>query len=778
MSKKIVSIVLSLALVLSSFLVIFSSPKVTQAASGLDRSGRWLTYNGGHPYIVGFDTQQLVADSTMDYTAALNSFQAKGINKLRLWLVCPWNKTYLYPWTMSGGKVNLDSWNATYWSRLDSFVAAAQSRGIVVEISLFTANYIDSSTDFSSYSVWNKANNVNNAFTANANGTFDPDFFNMNLTQTSSSGKTLLQYQEALVDKAVAEVGGYDNVYFEVCNEIPGSGIAMSAAAPWQNFIGARVNSATSRLVGTHAHEWAGAQTNGIQYFWDQTYNDLLTFHFTVYDPAQISSLLHSAQTHGKVLQTNEGSTVGDYTNEDLIGKGAWAFFMAGGYYSAYVDDTHTIGGTDWNNIADRLKVLRDIAESVTFWTMSPVDASGNEYDSLVSQGPSGSNHQVLADPGNQYVDYFWGSASTTSVIMNLPAGTYDYKFYDVRDESIVGQGSVTSAGGNTTITSPATSGWTAAAGLALTIKKQVSSALISNLVVNDTANAADWSIQSNIQNGNNLYGDRTYAVASLPSGFAGSDWIRPANDSKAYTGTTLVTFKVNANSNVYVAHSNQSSPLPSWLSGWTNTGTSLTTNQPDTYTVYSKYYAAGSTVSLGNDADINHNTYAIIVKPASGGTTTLYSIADTYGQDGTYANTNFGTATALEVKSQSVGANRHGFVKFNVSGISSVSNAKLRVYNVFAQAATTVDAYSVTDDSWTETGLTWNNMPSLVSLLDSQSVSAAGTWYEYDVTSFVNSQLADGTVSIGFQYPTSSSVCTNFATRESANVPQLVITP
>ena len=142
---------------------------------------------------------------------------------------------------------------------------------------------------------------------------------------------------------------------------------------------------------------------------------------------------------------------------------------------------------------------------------------------------------------------------------------------------------------------------------------------LISNLVVNDKSNAVDWSIRSNLQDGDRLYADRSYAIASLPAGFAGSTWIRPANDSKLYRRSPLVSFKVTANSTVYVVHSDAVAP-PSWLRGWTNTGAKLITNQPDTYSIYSKPYAAGAKVSLGSNANAYnpHNTYAVVVEPAT----------------------------------------------------------------------------------------------------------------------------------------------------------------
>jgi hypothetical protein len=143
-------------------------------------------------------------------------------------------------------------------------------------------------------------------------------------------------------------------------------------------------------------------------------------------------------------------------------------------------------------------------------------------------------------------------------------------------------------------------------------------SGLITNLVVNDTANAADWSIQANLQNADLAYGDRTVKFNSMQAYLAGCSWIRPANDSKTYTGTTLCTFNVNANCDVYVLHNDAITTKPSWLSSWTDTGDNVTTDAPVTYSVFRKSYSSGSNVSLGNNGDTNPSTYIIVAKAAS----------------------------------------------------------------------------------------------------------------------------------------------------------------
>src|SRR5262245_18499207 len=70
---------------------------------------------------------------------------------------------------------------------------------------------------------------------------------------------------------------------------------------------------------------------------------------------------------------------------------------------------------------------------------------------------------------------------------------------------------------------------------------------LVTSLTVRDAANAADWSLQASLTAGTAQYGDRAFTYSSVPPLVAGAEWIRTANDSKTFTGGTLVTFTVAA---------------------------------------------------------------------------------------------------------------------------------------------------------------------------------------------------------------------------------------
>lgn len=151
---------------------------------------------------------------------------------------------------------------------------------------------------------------------------------------------------------------------------------------------------------------------------------------------------------------------------------------------------------------------------------------------------------------------------------------------------------------------------------------------------------------------------------------------------------------------------------------------------------------------------------------------------ADSYIHD-VNASTNYGTALELIVKKATSTNFRKGYVKFDVTalGVGVVSSAVLRLYSTSA-AAVYVNLYQVSD-GWTENGITWNNAPAEGALIATTSVSATPGYSSWDITSYVQNQLAanDKIISILVYPSTVSSATINFKSREAAsNQPELVV--
>ncbi|HZJ49516.1 MAG TPA: DNRLRE domain-containing protein [Actinomycetota bacterium] len=169
------------------------------------------------------------------------------------------------------------------------------------------------------------------------------------------------------------------------------------------------------------------------------------------------------------------------------------------------------------------------------------------------------------------------------------------------------------------------------------------------------------------------------------------------------------------------------------------------------------------------------------LVAPSAGAATLAFApVADAYVA-GFAPDSNFGSAAILRVRDPS----QNSYLRFDVAGIptgETVSSAKLRLFSSTGDTCPTAgagtDAYRAASDSWTETGITFNNAPGKTGgILGSADGFAANTFVELDVTGAV---AGNGTVDLYLEMPacTTDSVPTRFNSDEaSSNRPQLVVT-
>ena len=130
----------------------------------------------------------------------------------------------------------------------------------------------------------------------------------------------------------------------------------------------------------------------------------------------------------------------------------------------------------------------------------------------------------------------------------------------------------------------------------------------------------------------------------------------------------------------------------------------------------------------------------------------TINSTEDAYTYGSTLA-TNYGTVTTLQIKENgTVSFARKSYLKFNLSGLSfaDLGLAQVRLYANSVSATTPITVASCAD-SWTETGINYNNAPPALSNLSTTTVSAANTYYAFDVTSYIQSRLSGGQTTASF---------------------------
>jgi alpha-tubulin suppressor-like RCC1 family protein len=161
--------------------------------------------------------------------------------------------------------------------------------------------------------------------------------------------------------------------------------------------------------------------------------------------------------------------------------------------------------------------------------------------------------------------------------------------------------------------------------------------------------------------------------------------------------------------------------------------------------------------------------------------TASTLALADAHVRDGASANSNFGTATNLELRTSSSGNNRDSYLRFDISSFTGVTGARLRISaKLDGSGSVGTTAYVVTNTSWSETGITWNNKPALSNALGSATVSGSSfAWYEIDVTSHVIAEKAAGRnlISLALHNTATSTRMIQINSREATvNKPELIL--
>lgn len=169
----------------------------------------------------------------------------------------------------------------------------------------------------------------------------------------------------------------------------------------------------------------------------------------------------------------------------------------------------------------------------------------------------------------------------------------------------------------------------------------------------------------------------------------------------------------------------------------------------------------------------------------ATAQTVPLNPTADAYVRSGTHQNTNYGNATTLEIKKSAVPTddfNREIYLKFDLSSVTSIRSAKLRLYgSASSPEVVSTDLHCATQTTWTETGLTWANKPATKPVMWSTvALQNSPAWHEWDITQFLQAEktLGRNIVTLVLKNSVASTTgAISFHSRQHAsNKPQLVI--
>jgi hypothetical protein len=165
--------------------------------------------------------------------------------------------------------------------------------------------------------------------------------------------------------------------------------------------------------------------------------------------------------------------------------------------------------------------------------------------------------------------------------------------------------------------------------------------------------------------------------------------------------------------------------------------------------------------------------------------TVTLSPTADAYVRSGANQNTNYGSAATLELKKSATATddfNREIYLKFDLTNVTSVRSATLRVYGTeTAPEAVNTDLFAAANTAWTEGGLTWANKPATGPMLWSNTaLGGTAQYYEWDVTPYLAAEKIQGrnivTLVLKNAVASTTGNITFNSQQNGSNKPQLVI--
>lgn len=428
---------------------------------------RYFLWNNKPAVLVGSTEHYgAVMNLDFDYTRYLDALAKDGLNLTRTFsgtyleiaesfnitdnTLAPKAGRYIGPWARTeAGKFDLSKFDDKYFERLKDFVSQAARRGVVVEYVLFCTLYNDKLWDVSPMNPRNHVNEIGNPPRK--------EVFTLKHAK-------LLAAQEAFVRKAVTELNGFDNLYFEICNEPYFEGVADD----WQAHIAQVIVETEKGLPRKHlvAQNIANDKkkvekvTPGVS---------ILNFHYAT--PPETVEM-----NYGHQLPIGDDET-GFRGKEDVHYRTeGWDFLVAGGATYNNLDYSFTAGHPD-GTLSDykspgggstalrkSLGAAKRFMESLDLPRMKPLNSAiKGGRGTVLFTGPRSKGDsaragamtvRVLADPGRQYAIYLRGGGGA-QIDLDLPKGAYRLEWINTRDGAVLKSEDVNHAGGARSLTSP-----------------------------------------------------------------------------------------------------------------------------------------------------------------------------------------------------------------------------------------------------------------------------------------------------------------------------------
>ena len=360
--------------------------------------------------------------------------------------LCPWARSSTSGAADGGNKFDLTRWDDRYFARLKDFMREAGQRGVVVELVLFCTMYEDKVWEASPMCVRNNINGVG--------GVSKYEVY-------SAKDRSLFEVQQAVVRKLVTELNGFDNLYYEICNEpYERGGLTES----WNDGIIAAIVETEAALPNKHliAQGFPPSNTAVANL---SPHVSILNFH------AAKPAAVRLNGRHNRVVAFDE--TGGADRSDRKYRTEGWSWIVAGGGVYDHLDFSFTTDRPDGTavplppdtpggggpELRRQLRILKDFVEGMDFLRMAPHDEILKARRIVAPQGTSRSASEptvhVLAEIGRAYAIYVNGGIHA-ELELELPINRYQAEWVSSKTGRIEKTEHFSHPGGTRTIASPA----------------------------------------------------------------------------------------------------------------------------------------------------------------------------------------------------------------------------------------------------------------------------------------------------------------------------------
>jgi len=452
-SKRFLCLICPLIAAAIPFIVASGQPRPSRLISLHPENPHYFLWRGKPTILItSGEHYGAVLNLDFDYIPYLDTLAKDRLNSARIFTgvyaetvgsfkiinntLAPAPNRLICPWARSGNKFDLTKWDDDYFNRLRDFVAKAGERGIVVEVNLFCPFYEDSMWGLSPMNI---QNNINNVGAVERTSVYTLD---------KSGG--LLQFQEAVTRKIVAELKDSDNVYYEICNEPYFGGVTME----WQR----RIADAIIDAQKDFPYKFLISQNiaNGSQKIINP-HPAVSIFNFHYATPPDAVALNYA---FNRVIGDNETGFRG--TGDEAYRMEAWDFIIAGGALYNNLDYSFTVEHPDgtWAELPAtmpggggrvlrrQLRILQDFISGFDFIRMKP------DNEVIMSGLPGALTARALVERGKAYAIYVRtlpppkqsstrNSEESTIQVgpvlgLELPPGCYSAEWIDTKSGDVI----------------------------------------------------------------------------------------------------------------------------------------------------------------------------------------------------------------------------------------------------------------------------------------------------------------------------------------------------